>query len=114
MGTVPNYLYDYLFQNYALTLLQNYEKIALTLRQLILRGARQVGKTTAVNIFSKQFDQYVYLDLEKLEEADLFRRGLRVKELLQSIFLFKNITPKKGLWIMRNSSWLVPIHTKQG
>ncbi len=65
-------------------------------KPLILRGARQVGKTTAVNIFSKQFDQYVYLDLEKSEEADLFRRELRVKELLQSIFLFKNVTPKKG------------------
>lgn len=65
-------------------------------KPLILRGARQVGKTTAVNIFSKQFDQYVYLDLEKSEEADLFRRKLRVKELLQSIFLFKNVTPKKG------------------
>jgi len=36
-------------------------------KPLILRGARQVGKTTAVNIFSKQFDPYVYLDLEKSE-----------------------------------------------
>jgi len=45
-------------------------------KPLILRGARQVGKTTAVNIFSKQFDQYIYLDLEKSDDADLFRRYL--------------------------------------
>ena len=30
-------------------------------KPLILRGARQVGKTTAVNIFSQNFDQYIYL-----------------------------------------------------
>ena len=65
-------------------------------KPLILRGARQVGKTTAVNIFSKQFDQYIYLNLEKPDDADLFGRNLKVKELLQAIFLYKNITQKKG------------------
>ena len=65
-------------------------------KPLILRGARQVGKTTVINIFSKEFDQYIYLDLEKSEEAKLFKRKLPAKELLQSIFLFKNISPKKG------------------
>lgn len=33
-------------------------------KPLILRGARQVGKTIAVELFSKQFDQYIYLNLE--------------------------------------------------
>lgn len=55
-----------------------------------------MGKTTAVNIFSKQFDQYIYLNLEKRDDADLFRRNLKIKELLQAIFLYKNITQKKG------------------
>ncbi|GAF67204.1 unnamed protein product, partial [marine sediment metagenome] len=58
--------------------------------------ARQVGKTTAVNIFSKQFDQYIYLNLEKPDDADLFKRNLKIKELLQAIFLYKNIIQKKG------------------
>ncbi len=40
-------------------------------KPLILRGARQVGKTTAVDIFSKDFDQYLYLNLEKKEEAEV-------------------------------------------
>ena len=33
-------------------------------KPLILRGARQVGKTTVVNEFGKQFDNYLYLNLE--------------------------------------------------
>ena len=35
-------------------------------KPLILRGARQVGKTTVVNEFGKQFDNYLYLNLECL------------------------------------------------
>ena len=40
-------------------------------KPLILRGARQVGKTTVVNEFGKQFDNYLYLNLEKREAASL-------------------------------------------
>lgn len=65
-------------------------------KPLILRGARQVGKTTLINIFSKEFDQYIYLDLEKSEDADLFKKNLSVEDLLQFIYLSKNITPTKG------------------
>ncbi len=43
-------------------------------KPLILRGARPVGKTTAVEMFSKDFDQYVYLNLEKYEDANIFNR----------------------------------------
>ena len=38
-------------------------------KPLILRGARQVGKTTVVNEFGKQFENYLYLNLEKREAA---------------------------------------------
>ncbi len=65
-------------------------------KPLILRGARQVGKTTAVNLFSRDFDNYLYLDLEKRENAKLFERGLRFEDLLQSIFLSSNVTPGEG------------------
>lgn len=64
-------------------------------KPLILRGARQVGKTTVIDIFSKEFNQYIYLNLEKKEEAELFKRNLPVKELFQAILLFKNISPEK-------------------
>lgn len=62
-------------------------------KPLILRGARQVGKTTAVDIFSKDFDRYIYLNLEKEEDAEIFGRGLSVEDLIQAIYLSKNITP---------------------
>lgn len=34
-------------------------------KPLVLRGARQVGKTTIVNEFGQQFDNYLPLNLEK-------------------------------------------------
>lgn len=33
-------------------------------KPLILRGARQVGKTTVVNEFGKDFENYLYINLE--------------------------------------------------
>lgn len=59
-------------------------------KPLIIRGARQVGKTTAVDIFSKIYDQYVKLDLENIEDATLFNKDLSFDEILQSIFLSRN------------------------
>ncbi len=108
---IINYWIDFvilLFYLHAKMKLFN-RKIILLLRQwanspdrkpLILRGARQVGKTTAINIFSKEFDQYIYLDMEKTEESALFKRNLSVYELLQSIYLHKNISPKKGRMLL--------------
>ena len=65
-------------------------------KPLILRGARQVGKTTAVEIFARDFDQYIYLNLEKDEDSEIFNHGLPIKDLIQSIYLSKNITPSQG------------------
>jgi hypothetical protein len=65
-------------------------------KPLILRGARQVGKTTAVDIFSKDFDQYLYLNLEKKEEAEIFNYNLSTEDLIQAIYLFKDISSSKG------------------
>lgn len=65
-------------------------------KPLVLRGARQVGKTTAVEIFSKEFDQYIYLNLEKGESAEIFERGLPIEKLIQAIFLSKNMSRKNG------------------
>ena len=41
-------------------------------KPLVLRGARQVGKTTLINEFGKEFDNYLYLNLEKKEAQDIF------------------------------------------
>lgn len=58
-------------------------------KPIILRGARQVGKTTAVDIFAKDFDQYIYLNLEKKEDAEIFERGLPINDLVEAIFFLK-------------------------
>ncbi|MBT5426618.1 MAG: ATP-binding protein [Bacteroidetes bacterium] len=57
-------------------------------KSLVLRGARQVGKTTAVEMFSKEFDQYIYLNLEKSEEREIFNREYPFKDLLTTLFIY--------------------------
>lgn len=57
-------------------------------KPLVLRGARQVGKTTAVGIFSEEFDQYIYLNLEKVEERMLFENNYPFKDLLMALFFY--------------------------
>ncbi|MCP5102610.1 MAG: AAA family ATPase, partial [bacterium] len=51
----------------------------------------QVGKTTAVEIFAKDFDHYISLNLEKKEDAEVFKRNLSIDDLSQAIFLMKNV-----------------------
>jgi len=65
-------------------------------KPLILRGARQVGKTTAVNLFAQEFDQYLYLNLELNEERNLFNADYTFEEILAAIFLHKNIRNDKN------------------
>jgi uncharacterized protein len=65
-------------------------------KPLILRGARQVGKTTAVRLFSPVYDQFISLNLEKPEEAGLFSRSLAPSELMQAIRFFKGLPSIQG------------------
>lgn len=41
-------------------------------KPLVLRGARQVGKTTLVNQFATGFDTYLYLNLDRRRDRNLF------------------------------------------
>lgn len=59
-------------------------------KPLILRGARQVGKTTAVQMFSAQFDQYIYLNLELPEERLLFEKEHPFGKLIDALFFYAN------------------------
>ena len=72
-------------------ILKNLEKWADSdiRKPLVLRGARQVGKTTVVNIFSENFDQYIYLNLETKSDRDLFEKDHSIETLISSIFLQK-------------------------
>lgn len=57
-------------------------------KPLVIRGARQVGKTTAIHLFSKQFDQYIYLNLEKNEEREIFERTYPFPDLVSNLFIY--------------------------
>jgi len=58
-------------------------------KPLLLRGARQVGKTTVVDRHGKHYKQYISLNLEMEEEARLFREFKNVQKLLEAIFFLK-------------------------
>ncbi len=62
---------------------------------LILRGARQVGKTTLVNYFGESFDQYLYFNLEKLADKELFENIENLESTIQLLFLSRNKTSDK-------------------
>ncbi len=60
-----------------------------TRKPLVIRGARQVGKTTLVHEFGKQFRQYIYINLEQPKDARLFEQFEDIQQLLTRIFLEK-------------------------
>jgi uncharacterized protein len=55
-------------------------------KPLILRGARQVGKTTLVNQFSAQYDHFISLNLDREKDRLLFARFDDVETAVQAIF----------------------------
>ncbi len=59
-------------------------------KPLVLRGARQVGKTTAVKMFSQSFEQFIELNLDISEDRKIFDQGLNIKDLYQAILLRSN------------------------
>ncbi|MCX6160187.1 MAG: AAA family ATPase [Ignavibacteriae bacterium] len=59
-------------------------------KPLILRGARQVGKTTLIKQFSEQFDEFIYLNLETEEDKNLFNKPNNVKKIIEAVFYIKN------------------------
>ena len=65
-------------------------------KPLILRGARQVGKTTLVNEFGAQFDNYLYFNLEKNENIKLFEMEIPLDDLIVMLFASQGKSQKKG------------------
>lgn len=56
-------------------------------KPLILRGARQVGKTTLVTEFAKHFNIFLKLNLERKSDWELFEQQDDIQLLLQAIFV---------------------------
>ncbi len=59
-------------------------------KPLVIRGARQTGKTTLVTHFGAEFDTFLYLNLERPYDRELFDHEGPLDQLLQRIALEKN------------------------
>ena len=66
-------------------------------KPLVLRGARQVGKTTLVEEFAKEYDVFLHLNLEKDADRELFEQYNDVNDLLKAIFIHKNKMDKGSI-----------------
>lgn len=71
-----------IYQRNALVALQNWAAKKKH-KPLVLRGARQVGKTTLVKEFSKEFDTFLSLNLEDSIAAALFDTSKTTTEHLR-------------------------------
>lgn len=63
-------------------------------KPLILRGARQVGKTTLVKEFAKTYRYQLYLNLEKKADSQYFEQTDDVKTIIEALFISNNLRSK--------------------
>ena len=63
---------------------------------MVLRGARQVGKTTLVKEFAKEYDIFLHLNLEKEDDCALFEANNDVNLLIQAVFMHKRQQQRNG------------------
>jgi len=61
-------------------------------KPLLVRGARQVGKTTLVRQFAKEFTNYIELNLEREADRNLFKID-DIGTLLNAAYLLKQKSP---------------------
>ena len=62
-------------------------------KPLVIRGARQVGKTTVIRDFGKHFKTFIELNLEKSSDRAYFTADMNPKRTFQQICLEKGIIP---------------------
>ena len=68
-------------------------------KPLIIRGPRQVGKTTVVHQFGAEFESYLYYNLDKEEDRELLERPMPLSHLLELLFARqgKKYNPEQAL-----------------
>lgn len=63
-------------------------------KPVLVRGARQVGKTVAVRRFGEQFEHFIELNLERAGDRALFEQGLEATQVYQAAALRKRIAAR--------------------
>jgi predicted AAA+ superfamily ATPase len=79
-----------MFKRLALHYLEKWSK-QTTRKPLILRGARQVGKTTLVDLFAKNYLHFISLNLDVKNDRALFEQEYTVEELIKTLFFRENL-----------------------
>ena len=69
-------------------------------KPLVLRGPRQVGKTTLVRAFGQRYDHFVELNLERDQRGISFAGMPPVREWLLGLFLREGLSPKPGASVL--------------
>ncbi|MCD8387705.1 MAG: AAA family ATPase [Bacteroidales bacterium] len=65
-------------------------------KPLILRGARQVGKSTAVDMFGADFPNYLSFNLEDKADLALFERNVPLDNLVTTLFAVRDVEKREG------------------
>ena len=65
-------------------------------KPLIIRGARQVGKTTIIDEFGKEFDLYLPLNLDKISDLEFFSKEAGVNQIYESILISRRLQKPRG------------------
>ena len=81
------------FKRHILSNLEQW-KLSANRKPLILRGARQVGKTTLIEIFAKSYPKSIILNLEKSKDIRFFEDFEDVATIKDALFLEHNISNK--------------------
>lgn len=67
-------------------------KVNSARKPLIIRGARQVGKTTLVKDFAASYSNFIQLNLEKASDRSYFEDFDNVQTICEALFLAYNIS----------------------
>jgi len=80
-------------------------------KPLVLRGARQVGKTTIVKRLAIQFENFLVVNLEKSNAVRLLESTDNVQELLPQLFLYCNVSRREGKTLLFIDEIQNSVHT---
>ena len=84
-----------MFKRNAINWLEKW-KIKNNRKPLVIRGARQVGKTSLVKEFAKQFDDFLYFNLEIADDLALFSKEVSIDTLYEMMLAVRRKTKSIG------------------
>lgn len=68
-------------------------------KPLIIRGARQVGKSTLVRAFSLEYESFIEINLERKEDLSLIQLS-SVKDIVETLLLREEVVPNNRLLLL--------------